>query len=93
MKKLPKIYKGEILPKNNNKNHCILTNKEEKRDIEKVLDEVFNGIGHSYNTKVYITTDTNQYETYLVARNKDYIITLNNEKIPKEKIIDIKIKN
>ena len=92
MKRLPKIYKNnDINPKDNNKKIChlkeeIINNKED------ILNEIFNGLSHPYNTKVLIKTNNKIYETYLVSKTKKNIITLDNEIIPIDSILNIEIK-
>ena len=91
MKKLPKLYKKDD-------NHYMDHNIKEYRIKEEVfdsnntviLDEIFNGLGHSYNQKVFIKTKKKDYETYLVSRTKQNLLTLDNEIIPMEDILFIK---
>lgn len=96
MKKLPKIYQNEINKKiNNNKTTCYIKNENTKiesmsnQDISKLLDEVFSGIGYSYNIPLTIKTKQNIYNTSLIARTKNNIITLDNDTIPLNEIISI----
>lgn len=99
MKKLPKIYQSEINKKiNNNRNSCYV----EKEDIsikedyiqpkEEVLDEIFSGIGYAYNIPIIIKTKDQTFDTSLIARTKQKVITLDNEVIPIAEIISIKKK-
>lgn len=91
MKKLPDLYKNlNMNPINNNKSECIL--KENNISKEEVLDKIFNGLGHSYNTKVIIRTKNKVLETYLVSKTNKNIVTLDNEVINIEDIEDISIK-
>ena len=99
MKKLPKIYQTEFTKKiNNNKKVCYIgteaLNIEENyiQDKERILDEVFSGFGYSYNIPLQIKTKTKQYETSLIARTKQNVVTLDNEVIPISEIISIKKK-
>lgn len=99
MKKLPKIYKNEITKKiNNNKEVCYLKNEQvsdmthnSKKDIELTLDEIFNGIGYSYNIPVTIKTSTKTYETSLITKTKNNVVTLDNDIISIEDIISLEI--
>ena len=89
MKKLPSIFKNEnINAKDHNKR--IIHIKEENINIEEELNKIFDGFSHPYNTKVYIKTINKDYETYLVSRTKNNIITLDNEVIPLSEIIYLK---
>ena len=91
MKKLPELYKNEIInPQDHNTKVCYLKKEDEKQNIEEVLDNIFNGIGHVYNQKVFIKTKTKTLETYLVSKTKTDIITLDNEKIPIKDILFLK---
>lgn len=98
MKKLPKVYQNEFSKKiTNNKTVCYL--KEEKEGlrslkssnttVEDQLNTIFNGIGYSYNIPVIIKTSNKVYETSLVAKTKNNVVTLDNEVIPISDILDI----
>ena len=99
MKKLPKIYKNEITKKiNNNKEVCYLKNRQtsdvtphQKKDIELTLDEIFSGIGYSYNIPVTIKTSTKTYDTSLITKTKNNVVTLDNDIISIEDIISLEI--
>lgn len=96
MKKLPKIYKNEI-NKNitNNKNYCYLQN--EKRNttssLEEKINDIFSGIGYSYNIPVTIKTKDKVYNTSLVSKTKNNLVTLDNEIIKIDDIISLEINN
>lgn len=99
MKKLPEIYKNNINKKiNNNKKICYLKNInnqveeiKENNNIEEILEEIFNGLGYSYNIPVLIETKNNKYETSLITKTKNNIVTIDNDIIPIKEIINIKI--
>lgn len=98
MKKLPEIYKNNINKKiSNNKKVCYLKNINEKEeviennDIEDVLSKIFSGLGYSYNIPVLIETKTNKYETSLITKTKRNLVTIDNDIIPINEIINIKI--
>ena len=95
IKKLPKIYQNEINKKiTNNKKICYLNNKEQipKKNIDDVLNEIFNGLGYSYNIPVIITTKNKIYNTSILSKTKNNIITLDNDIININNVIDIEIK-
>ena len=73
MKKLPSIYKNEINKKIKN-NREVTYIKEEKQNINEIIDSIFNGIGYSYNIPLIITTKDKIYETSLISRNKKILI-------------------
>ena len=99
MKKLPKLYKNETnhFINHNCKTYHIKEERIEEENIsfsQEILDQIFNGLGHPYNQKVLIKTKNKTYETYLVSKTKQNILTLDNEIIPIEDILYIqKIKN
>lgn len=97
MKKLPKIYQTEILKKiTNNKKKCYVEvlpdNKEEQPSSDISLDEIFSGLGYSYNIPIIITTKSKVYNTSLIAKTKKNLITIDNELIPISEVISIKKK-
>lgn len=92
MKKLPSIYKNEINKKIKN-NREVTYIKEEKQNINEIIDSIFNGIGYSYNIPLIITTKDKIYETSLISRNKKIINTLDNHSIPISEIITIERKS
>ena len=95
IKKLPKLYKNEKLNiKNNNKKICYVERKDNSKNnnnnnIRETINKIFNGIGRTYNVKVYLQTKDLSKETSLLAKNSEFIITLDNEKIPIDSIIKI----
>ena len=97
MKKLPKIYQNKI-DKNifNNKERCYVETRnyiEETNEESNIsLDEVFSGLGYSYNISLIIKTKEKEYNTSLIAKTKKNIITIDNEVIPIDEIISIKKK-
>lgn len=92
MKKLPSIYKNEINKKIKN-NREVTYIKEEKQNINEIIDSIFNGVGYSYNIPLIITTKDKIYETSLISRNKKNINTLDNHSIPISEIITIERKS
>ena len=93
MKKLPKIY-HEQLDKDfcNNKKNCYCEKVRKLEPIENVIDEVFSGLGYSYNILLEIKTKEKDYITSLVAKTKTNLITIDNEVIPISEVISIKRK-
>lgn len=92
MKKLPSIYKNEINKKIKN-NREVTYIKEEKQNINEIIDSIFNGLGYSYNIPLIITTKNKVYETSLISRSKTNINTLDNDSIPINEIINIERKS
>ena len=96
MKKLPKIYQNEITKsiKNNKtvfrfKNEETNSSLEEDKTITDTIEEIFNGIGYSYNIPVTIRTKEKTYKTTLVSKTKNNIVTIDNEVIPIKEIITL----
>ena len=105
MKKLPKVFQNNISkPINNNKKVCCfkiddikeeqqtIQSTEISKDINNILDEIFNGFGYSYNIPLEINTKSKNYQTSLIAKTKNNLITLDNETIPIAEILNITIK-
>lgn len=92
MKKIPKLYKVDNDKiKDNNQLQCNIK-KEEKISVKKQLDEIFSGLVYPYNISVEIITKDKKYDTSIIARTKDHILTLENHIIPIKEIISIKKK-
>lgn len=99
MKKLPKIYQTEFNKQiNNNRHSCYVENEPLRlnedyiQDKNEVLDEIFSGIGYSYNIPIIIKTKNKTYDTSLIARTKYNVVTLDNDVISLNEIISIKKK-
>lgn len=91
MKKLPKMYKNENTNLiDHNKKSCLVEEVEEdNQKIEDSLFEIFHSFGHSNHQKVSIKTKNKDYDTYLIARTKQTVFTVDNEEIPIKDIISI----
>ncbi len=90
MEKTPKLYQNKfdkII--NNNRNMCVV--EENNEDVRDVLKYVYAGLG-KYNTKVEIETYSNVYNTSLIYKSKDMVITKENNIIPVNEIKRITIK-
>ena len=68
------------------------TEVDTEATIENVIDEVFSGLGYSYNILLEIKTKEKDYLTSLVAKTKTNLITIDNEVIPISEVISIKRK-
>lgn len=96
MKKLPKIYQNDLKKIiNNNKKVCYLDTEVKQQDPQKniieTLDSIFSGIGYSYNIPVIITTKDNIYNTSIITKTKNNIVTLDNDIIPISEILNLEI--
>lgn len=86
MKKLPKVFKNSINPKNTNKEYCYVV---EKNNIKEELDNIFESLGPVYQKRVLIKTKDQVYDTYILKRSNGIIKTINNNYIPESDIIEI----
>ena len=97
MKKKHKIKRGEIMQskviiwkkenKINNQKYCYAkTEREHLLEIEDKIKEM----EPIYNKKVWIKTREKEIETKIFNKYKKYLLTMSNEKIPIEDIIQIK---
>ena len=91
MKKLPKIYQNKI-DKNIHNNKEIDYVKETNKNIKEILNKILNEEGYSYNKEVIIETNNKVYDTYIITRTKNNIVTLEDEIININDIKNIKIK-
>ena len=81
------------------KNNDLVIKKSEKKEyeeivnnsnIEKKINDIFTSSNYVYKAKVDIKTSNSTINTRIIGRNKEYIITFDNKKIPIKDIIDIK---
>lgn len=102
-KKLPAIYRsgGAKRPVNKEVFYSFLEEvpdtitplpSHETTSIEETLDQIFYGRGYSFNVLVHIKLPGREFDTYLAARTKTTILTLDNEVIPIASIIDLQRK-
>ena len=100
MKELPKMYQNKINKKIDSIQKVYSTFDESSRStlsntkysnisIDKKIDDIFKAADYVYKADVTIVTDTDIIKRRIVARNKNNIITINNEYIPISIIRDI----
>ena len=101
MKELPKMYHSKMnKPANsiqkiystigkNNHEEQTSDNKYSNISIDKKISQIFNAKDYVYKADVTIVTDTDTIHKRIVARNKNNLITINNEYIPISIIRDI----
>lgn len=100
MKELPKMYQTKInkpinsiqkvyssIDKDNTKE--IRRSKYSDISIDKKIDNIFNSYDYVYKADVTIVTDDEVMNKRIVARNKNNLITIDNEFIPISIIRDI----
>lgn len=103
IKDLPKIYQNKIGNINNNRevfydninNTDIDAKGKEKKDnidldIDSKIINIFKNSKNVYKVKVEITLKNRVITKYIVGRLPGKVITLDNESIPLEDIIDIR---
>ena len=82
------LYKSDINKEiNNNREYCFLKNIGNNNDI----DEFFSKLDKIHKYKYLIKTNNKKYNTYLIGKTNDYLVTFNEEKIPLNEIETIEI--
>lgn len=101
-KKLPNIFvnKNTGIVKNNeefyygkdniNNETKIIDNNMKDILIRKKIDDIFNSSSFIYKARVIITTKDNDKEYTLIGRDKNKLLTINNETILISDVLDIK---
>ena len=93
MKKLSPIYKNIITKKiGHNKEIERISKSTINHNKYDTLKEIFNGNGFAFNKDVLITTKDKIYDTSLISKNSNYVLTIDNDMINIKDIIDITIK-
>ena len=96
-KKLPEVFHNSINKKLSNNNDIfyskddtnMVEEKKDRKNIRKMINDIFSSSDYVYKANVKITTSDNSFETKIIGKNKNYLITLDNKIIPIEDIIDI----
>lgn len=101
MKELPKMYQNKIEKKLDNTQTVYSTlNKEEKKEVrksnintlfttEQKIYNIFNSLDYIYKADVTIVLDNETVRKRIIGKNKDNLITFDNEYIPISSIKDI----
>lgn len=104
-KKLPEIFHNTIDKKLNNNEDVFYSakNNEEikeekktnkinyKKSIRQKINEIFASPSYVYKASVIIKTKDSTINKRIIGRNSKYLITMDNEKIDIDNIIDIEI--
>lgn len=101
-KELPKMYQSKInkpVPSIQKVYSTMNAPKEEKTEtrisryssisIDKKIDRIFSSPDYVYKADVTIVTDTEEIKRRVIARNRNNLITIDNEYIPISIIRDI----
>ncbi|MDD2434685.1 MAG: hypothetical protein PHO63_00320 [Bacilli bacterium] len=107
-KKLPSVYANRNMNNSKNNERVYYSHKEEPRTIQKSLDNklpsligqnveqkintIFASSNYIYKADVEITLDTGKVIKRVIGRNNNNLVTMDNELIPINKIIDIEYK-
>lgn len=67
-----------------------ITRNNEKVDVRKAIADIFKANDFVYKADVTITTKDKKFNTTIIARNKNSLITMDNEIIKISDILDIK---
>lgn len=97
MKDLPKVFHNKIDKKFNN-NRCVYysnNNYDDNREVDprtvlQKINDIFSSPNYVYKANVEITLRDKKITKRIIGRNKNYIITMDNDLIPITDIVDIK---
>ena len=97
MKELPKVFQNKIDKKINNNESFYYSNlkdnsiePQDSKTIIQKINEIFSSPNYVYKANVEITLKDKVLNKRIIGRNKDYIITMDNELIKISDIVDIK---
>lgn len=97
MKDLPKVFHNKINKKINNNRKVFYSNNTYDESLEinsksvlQKINDIFVSPNYVYKANVEITLKDKKITRRIIGRNKNYIITMDNELIPILDIIDIK---
>lgn len=97
MKELPKVFQNKIDKKFDNNRSVFYSNNtyEEDRSVDtrtvlQKINEIFSSPNYVYKANVEITLKDKKVTKRIIGRNKNYIITMDNDLIPISDIVDIK---
>ena len=101
MKDLPKVFHNKIdkvfdnnkkvfYSNNTQENSYTSEDKSDVRNVIQKINSIFSSPNYVYKANVEITLKDKKIIKRIIGRNKDYIITMDNELIPIIDIIDIK---
>lgn len=97
MKELPKVFHNKI-DKNFNNNRSVYysnNNYQEDRSVDtrtvlQKINDIFSSPNYVYKANVEITLKDKKVTKRIIGRNKNYIITMDNDLILISDIVDIK---
>jgi len=90
-KELPKIYKGMVKQGCSNNLRYSKGIREEKKTPQQIINELFHE-NQIYRQNIEIETKEKKIETKIIGRTAEHIITINNEVIKIQDILNIQLK-
>ena len=99
MKELPKVFRNEINKNIDNNKKVYYSQNESSRELPKEqsgknvqqkINEIFSSPNYVYKANVEIVLKDKTVSKRIIGRNKNYIITMDNELILITDIVDIK---
>lgn len=97
MKDLPKVFHNKVDKKFDNNEKVYYSNKdtrtevtEDSKNVLQKINEIFASPNYVYKANVEITLKDKKVTKRIIGRNKNYIITMDNDLIPITDIIDIR---
>lgn len=101
-KKIPKVFANKIDRKienndtysytRNNENFIEANDKQDNLDINSKINNIFKSSGYIYKADVSIRLKDNTIEKRIIGKKNGYLITMDNELININDILDIKLK-
>lgn len=93
-KRLPSIFACDVKSDGNNKDVFYGERKDvsenlNRVDVVKKIDKIFSSSDYIYKADVLITLSSGKINRNIIGRNKGNLITMDNELIPIDNIIDI----
>ena len=100
MNKLPKVFANKIDKKILNNENYVVSKNEEKINkeintninITQKINDIFKSYKYVYKADVIITTNEGEIVKQIIGKNKNNLITIDNELIDIDTIKDIKFK-
>ena len=104
-KETPKVFAARINKKLQNNDKYAITRADEEKEMDKSIEklkfektvdqkirEIFNSVNYIYKAEVEITLKDKKVTKKIVGKNRKQIVTIDNEVIDIDDIIDIKLK-
>lgn len=93
----PKVFANKIDKKINNNKTSFKSSEPEtisftKGDINKKIKEIFNSTSYLYRANVIIKLRNGEVTKKIIGKNNNQLITIDNELIPIDDILDIRLK-